>query len=275
MALEARWWVADYYFKVGAYGAAENDYQVIALNWPESAAHWQALMMAGRAAVARQAWTDAADYFLNKIAGKTNCPTQLHFQALYAYGDTLMSGQTSTNKLEDYRNAKRYFEKICQEYSTNTLGLLACGQRANCLLQLAQSGEDLAVAADAFKEILTTTNSSLADASTRSIAKVGLGIVLEKQAADPATTDPAELRNQALDQYLDVLFGKFVRENEVADEWWMRKAGREALRLAGEMQQWAKVVKICESLAAKLPKLGPSLEDQRRRALENLSHPKQ
>ncbi len=269
LALEARWHIAYFYYSTGAFGASENEFQLIALNWPASDDHWEALMMAGRSAAGRQAWNDAADYFNKKLAGDTNCPTQLRFKALFAYADTLIS-QTSTNKLEDYRKAKDYFDVICQQYSTNQLALLACGRKADCLLQLAQSSSDLALAAQGFEEILTNST-GLTTALTRSIAKVGLGIVLEKQAADPSASSPSSLRNRALDQYLDVLFGKVLGERETADEYWTGRAGLEAVRLAGEMQAWQKVINICDALGTKLPQMAPRLGKRKQEAIDNLN----
>ena len=269
LALEARWHIGDFYYNIGAFGAAENEFQLIALNWPASEDHWEALMMAGRAAAGRQAWGDAADYFNKKLASDTNCPAQIRFKALFAYADTLIS-QPSTNKLEDYRKAKEYFDVICQQYSTNELAPLACGRKADCLLQLAQSGSDLVLAAQAFQDILTNSP-ALTTTLTRSIAKVGLGIVLEKLAADPAARDVSALRGQALDQYLDVLFGKVVGDKEVADEYWTGRAGLEAIRLAGEMQAWQKVINICDALGSRLPQMAPRLSKRKQEAMDNLS----
>jgi TolA-binding protein len=270
LSLEARWHIADFYYNTGSFGAAENEFQLIALNWPGSEQHWEALMMAGRAAVGRQAWNDAADYFNKKLAADTNCPAHLRFQALFACADTLIS-QTSTNKLEDYRKAKEYFEVICQQYSTNRLAVLACGRKADCLLQLAQSGADLVLAADGFQQILTNTTPGLTTVLTRSIAKVGLGVILEKLAADPAARDASTLRNQALDQYLDVLFGKIIGPEEVADEYWTGRAGLEAIRLASETQAWQKVINICDALGAKLPQMTARLSKRRQEAIDNLN----
>jgi TolA-binding protein len=262
----AQWRVADYYYEKGAYRAAENDYQIIGGNWPRTELGYQALLMAGRAAYARQGWNDAAEYF-SKLAKETNCPVDLHFQALFAYGDTLMNQDS-----HDYLNARKVFDTICQQYATNYLAVLATGQKASCLLQLAGTNSELASALEAFCAV---TNSPQADAKARSIAKVGMGVVLEKQAEGaPGPEQAAALRWQALNQYVDVLFGTCLKENETGDEYWTRVAGREAVRLAFQMQEWLKVVKICERVAERLPQMAPLLDEQKRKALENLAHPK-
>jgi len=121
---------------------------------------------------------------------------------------------------------------------------------------LARSAEGLTNAAEAFKAVLTN---SIADGKAKSIAKVGLGVVLEKQAA--AVTDPDQtlLKKDALEQYLDVLDGLYFKESD-GDQFWTKEAGNAAIRLASEMQEWPKVINILERMAKKLPQIAPSFE---------------
>src|SRR5262249_41617327 len=133
----AQWQMADAQFRNGAFGQAENDFQLLAKNWPGSELAYQAKMMAGRAAVGRLSWDNAAKYYFLPLWNDTNCPTHLRYQALFAYGDALMS-QDSTNKVEDYQEAFKAYDKICQTYATNQLATLAWGAKANCLLQWAK-----------------------------------------------------------------------------------------------------------------------------------------
>src|SRR5438034_963086 len=64
----AQWWVADFYFNTGAYAAAETNYQAIAANWPKSEFTFRARLMAGRAAVGRLSWDNAARYYYWPLA---------------------------------------------------------------------------------------------------------------------------------------------------------------------------------------------------------------
>jgi TolA-binding protein len=269
LAVQAQWCIADHYYNIGSYQRAENDYQIIARNWPGTRVGYEALMMAGRAAFFRQGWSDAVKYFRD-LAKETNCPVDVRFAAIYAWADTLMN-QVSTNKMNDYRDAAGLFESICQQYPTNYLAPLACGERALCLLQLARSGADLGDSADAFRAVIT--NSVYADGTAISIAKVGLGVVLEKQALATSDGSEANLKKQALGQYLDVLDGLYLKEHG-GDEFWTKEAGLSAIRLASEMQEWEKVVKICERMAGMLPQLAPTFEEQKRKAGENSSRGK-
>ncbi len=157
--------------------------------------------MAGRAALATRAnWPDAITHFLGLI-NDTNCPANLRFQAMFAYGDTLIS-QDSTNRVEDYAIAIKVFRSICRDYPTNRQVFLAYGQEANCQLQwaaLTHQPEGLTNALAAYQQVITSTN---ADASARSMAQVGQGAVLEKM-AEPLKTgsERKALLEAALSKY--------------------------------------------------------------------------
>ncbi|HSU55979.1 MAG TPA: tetratricopeptide repeat protein, partial [Candidatus Dormibacteraeota bacterium] len=264
----AQWWVADFFFKNGAYTRAENDYQVLATTWPGTQLAYEARMMAGRSAVAHYGWGDAAKYYFVPLWNDTNCPVHLRFQALYALGDTLVS-QDSTNKLADFQEAFSAFDKICQLYSTNELAVLACGAKANCLLQWALSSAQvtntITNASLAFEQVLTNAQASVA---ARSTAKVGLGLVLEKEAAQKPATEQLALRQQALDEYLDVFYKKILRPGEEPDLFWMKKACLEAGRLASELGHWSEARSVYERLGELLPELRSSLQERIRKAQE-------
>jgi TolA-binding protein len=269
LAAQAQWSIADRYYQTEAYQKAENDFQLIALNWPGTDLSYEALMMAGRAAYSRQGWNDATNYF-ERVIKATNCSPELHFSAIFAYADTVMS-QVSTNKEADYVKASEYFDKICQQYPTNHLAVLACGERAVCLLQLARSGVGLTNAAQAFSAVLT--NDVYADGHAVTVAKVGLGVVFEKQAAVASAPDQSALRYAALDQYLDVLDGRYLKGPE-GDEFWTREAAMCGVRLASDMQEWQKVINFCDRIIEKVPSSAPSFEEPRRKAVDNLARGK-
>jgi hypothetical protein len=72
---------------------------------------------------------------------------------------------------------------------------------------------------------------------------------------------------------MDVLDGLYLKEKE-GDEFWTKEAGLSAIRLASEMEEWEKVVKICDRMAGKLPQIAPTFEEQKRKAIENSSRGK-
>jgi TolA-binding protein len=78
LAPQAQWWVADYFFRQGGttnYVEAEKNYQLIFQTWSNSPLAFEARMMAGRTAMARQGWASAIDYFTN-LTGNP-CPADL------------------------------------------------------------------------------------------------------------------------------------------------------------------------------------------------------
>src|SRR6185369_3815723 len=93
------------------------------------------------------------------------------------------------------------------------------------------------------------------------IAKVGLAVVLKKQAEEAPTAEKAAgLRKAALEHCLDVFERTILRPNETPDPFWTKKAGMEAAELAGSLDQWAIAVRIYERLVELLPELRPRLE---------------
>jgi TolA-binding protein len=259
---QAQWWLADFNFRAGDYNGAENDFQLLFHKWPSSDLACEAWMMAGRAAVARQSWENARDYF-TKLYEQTNCPTEVRLKALSAYGDYWIS-RDSTNKLADYLQAVQIFTQISQESPTNEIGLLALGRKGNALLLSGQFDE----AAKAYQQL---TNGSAADFTTRAKAIICLADVLEKQADQKTSTNRTELLKQALDRCLDVLFPeKILRDGEKADPFQTKEAGIRAIHLAEIMEDWPHVITISKELCRLMPVLCPSLEKKTAKAQDNL-----
>jgi len=78
--------VADFYFRQQDYPNADKNYQILFqnTNWPVTRLSYQARMMAGRAAFARQVYKDAEKYFtdlINLLTGDTNSPPDLAAEA--------------------------------------------------------------------------------------------------------------------------------------------------------------------------------------------------
>ena len=233
----AQWWVADHYFRLGGtnYVDAERNYQMLYqnTNWQGlplvyTNLAYQARMMAGCAAMGRQGYKDAIDHFTT-LTSDTNCPVDLNAQALFAYGGALMlwDSPDTNNPLANFQLATNVFNQICQLYPTNELNAPAWIEIGDCDLQLG--------AFDAATNIYAQVFSPAAPASisARSRAQIGFGIALEKKAT-AAGGDQTALLQLALDNYLDVFYsrvGKNLRDGEVADPFWVKKAGLQALPL--------------------------------------------
>jgi TolA-binding protein len=258
-APRAQWWVADYAYRQGDVTAAEQGYKWCYqnTNWPAtSELAYQARLMAGRCAVLRQNLRDAKnDYFLPLINDTNKCPSDIQAQAWFAFGDALMSliSPDSTNRLPDYGAAITAFDKINILFPSNPIVALAQGEKACCLLQLAQNTQDYARVTNAFRSVL---DSPLADARTRSIAKVGLGVALEKLADKGVGAERTALLAEARDHYLDVFYGKILHERERPDPFWTREAGLKAARLLTDsLKQRQQAIAVYQRLQSMCPVL--------------------
>ncbi len=237
LAPQAQFWVADHYFRLGGtnYMEAERNYKLLYqnTNWQEmplvyTNLAYQARLMAGRAAMGLPSYNDAIDHF-KTLTSDTNCPPDLNAQALFAYGSALMlQDSPDTNKpLANFQLALNVFSQICQLYPTNEPGFLAWCEIGDCALQLTNYD----AATNAYAQVFSPN--APANVSTRSRAQIGFGIALEKKAALVPDAAQNELLDRALDNYLDVFWGKNLRDGEQGDPFWLKKAGLQAAPLVG------------------------------------------
>ena len=260
-APEAQYWVAGYFYRLGGtnYVKAEENFQKVFqnTNWQSSPLIYQARMMAGRAAFARQGYNDAVNYFTNLIKELTrlNPPSPLLPEVYIALADTYVrypeAVAGSTNTLENYKEAIVALGKIPREFPTHALVPLAWGQMGAYYSQLAgqtQDPKDYEHAVNAYTNAL----SRLADATGRSIAEVGLATVLEKQAEQASPAERTNLLNEAWTHYWYVAEGKNLREHEVADPFWVKQAAVAAARLAEDQRRWDVAARLYERLRDEL-----------------------
>jgi len=269
LAAQARWWVADHYFNHQNFVDAEKHYQLLFLTWPTSPLAYQARMMAGRAAVARQMWSDAIGYFTN-LTSDLNCPADLKVQAILAYGDVLRRAESAeTNNPANLEEAIRVFNKVLEINPTNAAAARAWGEIGNCYLQLAaRDPNQYTNAAAAYHRVVESPG---ADVAARSQALVGLGVVAEKLAERATGAEQAALLKTALDRYLDVFYETHLRASEQADLFWLKRAGLDAARLAETLQDWPHALRIYERLQTLLPPLKPSLNRKIEKVRERLT----
>jgi TolA-binding protein len=259
----ARWWTADHYWRQKDFINAEANYQLVFKQHPESGLRFDAQLMAGRAATARDALREAISYFTN-LANEANCPTNVEAQAYFAYGDALMSSA-------NYQTAYQVFSKVTQLFPGDRIAVQAQVKMGNCYLQLgaldpANAANNYNTASRAYQEVLSTTNQT--EFADRAEAEVGLGLVFERQSKLVTGTNTTIYLQRALDHYLNVVYGTTRNVDEPGDMFWVKAAGLEALRLSESMQAWKQVAGLCEMLAAQLPSLQPQLEKRRIRAEE-------
>ena len=141
LKLKAEYWIGDYYWRLPDYVSAEAQYQEVYKNknWAASKLQYEALMMAGRAAMMRENYNEAVGYFTN-LFKITNCPLDLRLQASFAAGDARMQSAVtaSVTNFPAYQEAiENHFEPITREYASNRIATLAWGRMGDCYLLLA------------------------------------------------------------------------------------------------------------------------------------------
>jgi TolA-binding protein len=275
----AQWWVAGYYYTAGNSLEAERNYALLILNtnWVPSELTYRAQLMAGRAAVKRQGWKEAHDYFLG-LFNNTNGPSiDLRVQAFFEYGQSLMEWVEpgETNRLANWDEATRVFGRICDEHPTNQVAVQAWGEKANCYLQAAlarQQYDSLTNALNAYQRVI---DSPQADVEARSNARVGQAVVFGKWAEQKAGPEQTALLKQALSNCLDVLYGKILHDNESLNPKWTKEAGKQAFELAEKLQAWSQQANIYMRLTNSVwPQLPPSYQKRAVKAFENLEREK-
>jgi TolA-binding protein len=266
----AQWWVGDHFYRAGDFVNAEMNYQLLFKNWPASSLAYPARMMAGRAAMGRNGYSDAIGYF-TQLTGDTNCPPDLDAQALFAYGSAEMHMESSdtNNPLANFVTAIKVFTAIGQTYPQSEQAALASGMIGDCYLQLAGQPQGAHFYDDATNAYAQVINSPLADAAARSQAQMGIGLVSEKRATQATGQDQTALLQQALQNYLDVLYGKNLRDGEPADSFWIKKAGLQAASVAETLGEWPQAVNVYRRLEELLPPLHDMLEKKIANAQEH------
>ena len=267
LAPRAQMWVANFYYNANDFLNAEKSFQMLFqnTNWSRNPLAYEARMMAGRAAFARQAYSDAEGYFTN-LVNDQSCPAEIVAEAFFAYGDTLTFQASNPPRLQKFSEAREAFSRIPQLFPTSPLAPAAWGRVGDCYLQLATQDPKLyEAAAEAYRESL---KSPAADIHIRSQAEVGLGKVLEKQAALRPPPDNKPLFVEARDRYLNVFNGTNLRDGEKPSPTWVKEAGFAAARLAEEQQDWQVAANIYQRLAKVLPPVQNAVEKKIERALD-------
>ncbi|HEY2952199.1 MAG TPA: tetratricopeptide repeat protein, partial [Verrucomicrobiae bacterium] len=111
LAPQARNWVANYYYGQKNFTDAEIHFQLLFqnTNWQNSPLVYQARLMAGAAAYARQGYKDATNYFLALLNDRG--ASNLWEEAFFALGDTMIQDPEAKSP-QKYDEAKVAFGKI-------------------------------------------------------------------------------------------------------------------------------------------------------------------
>jgi TolA-binding protein len=252
LAAQAQFWVGTYHYERKDFVNAEKSFQDKALLQNTNFAY-QARMMAGRAAFARQGWKDARDHFTALV---NDSPTA---EAFFALGDTITRGDADPARpLQKFEEARVAFAKIPQLYPDSPLAPAAWGRIGDCYFQLAaQDPRQYDNATNAFWKAITAPG---AEVKVRWQAEMGLAQVLERLVQSRPAPENSALLKAAFDHCYNIVSGKSLRDGESPDPFWLKEAGLTAARLAEEQKQWAVAANVYERLRSVLPSLAPLLE---------------
>ena len=246
LAPMAQMWVGDHFYRTGDFVGAETNYEAVFQSpipiWQTNSLVFLARAMAGRAAMGRQGYKEAAAYF-GALIDNTNCPPELGVEARFALGAALMNEDSSdtNNLLANVQNATNVFSQIVAMYPTNQYGARAWGEIGDCDMVLG----DLDAATNAYSQALAL---DAAEISVHSAAKIGFGMALEKKAKLLTGAEQRDLLQLALNNYLDLM-----REKE--SDFWVKKAGLQAAGVAETLQDWSTALTIYNRLKQDLPQL--------------------
>ena len=212
-------------------------------------------MMAGRAAMGRTSFKEAAAYFTALITD-TNCPDEVGMKARFAAGAALMHMESAdTNAtFASLQSATNLLSQIIQKNPTNEIAARALGSLADCAVQMGE----LAVATNDYARAAGTNLTQ--DVAMRSRAQVGLGLALEKMAAQATGAERTNLLNLALDNYRAVFDGDNLGDNQTQDLWWTKKAGLQAATLVSTLNNYQTQTNFYTQLKMKLPQLAAQVD---------------
>jgi TolA-binding protein len=264
LAPRAQWWIGDYYLGQRNYQEAERNYQLVwKLNLPRSELMYHAQRMAGLAATFYFNYKDAINYFTN-LATKPECPLPIRIQAAFAAGEAYIArtdagGQGRAHDLDD---AIGWFAFVYR-YPTNSQAIRALGRIGDCQKEL----EHYDTSSNAYQQVITSSNSTI---ELRSQAKIGLGLLAEKQAALSNGPDQTNLLLVARGHYQDVFYENNLRDGERSDPYSVKDAGLKAGRLFENLNDWLQAYCTYTNLAGLFPSLRPELEPKIARVKKNL-----
>jgi TolA-binding protein len=262
LAQRAQYIIGDLYFREGQWADAEREYQRVHqnANWPANSLTWESRLKAGRAALERQNFSDARVY-LTFLIEDTGTPEYVRVQASFAWGDAYRK-LAPTNLVEKSSGALGIYGQIPKFHSGSQWVPRAWGEIGICHFQLGalDNPTNYVAAQDAFNKAL---KHPLADASTRALARVGIGKVLWEQAKLAQTNGAPDqvLLKAARENFLLVLYESY-ETSDMPDPVWVRDAALYAAQISSDRDEWNTVLEVYQRLSEVLPALKPMLKNR-------------
>ena len=267
LAQKARLWIGNHYFNRGNFELAERQFNLLrrdARSNNETLWH-QATLMASRASFRQQKIPQTINYLealSDEIKEKESVSPNFKAKVELSLGDALFEQgrQDPSNQDELIGKARLRFATVSALHEQSRLAAIGYGRYADASYFLKKYPEAL----ESYERVIS--DFAEADISTRSQAEVGLAMVYERQAEiDPSRADA--LQKKALEHYLNIVYWKNLRTDELPDPFWLEEAGIKAGLLVEARQDHDTGIKLYQRLAELLPSLRPDW-DRLRLALQ-------
>lgn len=259
-ANEARVWAADFLFNQKQYVDSEKLFQLVRQSTNAAPnMRFHAGLMAARASIARQGYADARAYLTGIIENK-ECPLSLREESTFMLADLLITefSVTSPKPAARFEEAINALNAIVQSAPTNRVAALAHGRIADCHLQLAaEVASRYDKALESYQKVLDMGPPS-ADLTARSQAECGIALIHEKRAIN--SPDRPKLLRSALENYLNVFYGKRSLPTERLDPYWEQQSGLAAARLHATLGEFEQAVALFRRMQSRFPGMRPALE---------------
>jgi tetratricopeptide (TPR) repeat protein len=268
----ARLWLGNFHFNLQNFEAAERQYTVIMRSTPPNPPYLRhpAALMAGRASFRLNQFKKAVKHLSDlseEIKDEESVSPSFKAKVALNLGDALFEqGKVEVAaQVETIKEARLSFSKVSALHLDSRLAAIAWGRYGDASYFLKEYPD----AIDAYEEVIGLPE---ADITIRSQAEVALGMVLERQAEAPSketgASDVNSLIESALQHYLNVVYLKNLRANELPDPFWLEEAGIKAGNLVEAKQDIETGIKLYQRLAELLPSLREDW-DRLRLALES------
>ncbi len=268
LAQKARLWIGNHYFNRGNFELAERQFGVLRRDQSsnkETLRH-QAILMASRASFRQNKIPQTINYLealSDEIKEKETVSPNFKAEVELSLGDALFEqGRQDTGAQDELiGQARLRFATVSALHEGSRLAAIGYGRYADASYFLKKYPE----AIESYERVIN--DFAEADISIRSQAEVGLGMVYERQAEqDSARAD--NLQKKALEHYLNIVYWKNLRTNELPDPFWLEEAGIKAGLLVEARQDHDTGIKLYQRLAELLPSLRADWDQLRLALLE-------
>ena len=249
----ARLWLAEYFFQQRDYLlTAQACLPIVADKTLKDEAWYQAKLYIAESHGKLGNMDNSLAELKELLDDGASVPISVLGRAYFVYGDELTEGAAgvTTNRLAPWSSALTAFSKLSM-LTNSPLVPAALGKMGLCQLQLASENPlNYKLAQDSFERVLAHPD---ADIGCRAKAALSLAEVLRKQMESKPAGEAIVLRDQAINRYLDVAFGKILRSGETVPVQLLSEAALNAGALLIESGRLSEAAQLYERTAKEIP----------------------